>query len=61
MGGYLQVVTFWLSKSPRINTNRQTIKNEKTSNNSITKPITILLMGVDSELESIANASFNGD
>jgi len=49
------------SKTKIIYTETKKIKNEKTSNNSITKPITILLMGVDSELESIANASFNGD
>lgn len=49
------------AKTKIIYTDTKKIKNEKTSNNSITKPITILLMGVDSELESIANASFNGD
>lgn len=48
-------------KTKIIYTETKKIKNEKTSNNSITKPITILLMGVDSELENIANASFNGD
>lgn len=31
------------------------------TNSSITKPFTILLMGVDSEKENIKNSSFNGD
>lgn len=37
------------------------IKSNNTSNTKIEKPFTILLMGVDSEQENIANASFNGD
>ena len=37
------------------------IKSNNTNNNKIDKPFTILLMGVDSEQENIANASFNGD
>ena len=44
-----------------IYTKTKKIKNEKTKNTAIKKPVTILLMGVDSELENIANASFNGD
>lgn len=44
-----------------IYTKTKKIKNDKTKNNSIKKPVTILLMGVDSELENISNASFNGD
>lgn len=37
------------------------IKTNNTNNTKIEKPFTILLMGVDSEQENIANASFNGD
>lgn len=44
-----------------IYTETKKIKTDDTKSNSIEKPITILLMGVDSELENIANASFNGD
>lgn len=44
-----------------IHTETKKIKNEGKSNSSLNKPFTILLMGVDSELENIANASFNGD
>ena len=38
-------------------------KSDEASNNTkpITEPFTILLMGVDSETEGIANSSFNGD
>lgn len=45
-----------------IYTKEKTVKNKKTSgSNKLTKPFTILLMGVDSEEENLANASFNGD
>lgn len=39
---------------------KESVKNEE-SNKPITEPITILLMGVDSETEGIAGSSFNGD
>lgn len=35
--------------------------DSKDSGKSITEPFTLLLMGVDSETEGIANSSFNGD
>ena len=35
--------------------------SSKKSTKSVTEPFTILLMGVDSEVEGIANSSFNGD
>ena len=45
-----------------IYTKEKTVKNKKVSgSNKLTKPFTILLMGVDSEEENLANASFNGD
>lgn len=34
---------------------------EKTSTKPITEPFSILLMGVDSEMENLADSSFNGD
>lgn len=36
-------------------------KNEVSNKNIINEPFTVLLMGVDSENEDIANSSFNGD
>lgn len=47
-----------------IYTQTKKVKKEKTktaSTKPITEPFTILLMGVDSETEGIANSSFNGD
>ncbi len=41
--------------------NKEILVQRENRKNSITKPITILLMGVDSEVEGIANSSFNGD
>ncbi len=37
------------------------VKNNNINNDKIDKPFTVLLMGVDSEQENIANSSFNGD
>ena len=47
-------------------TQTKKVKNEKeesdsTNTKAITEPFTVLLMGVDSEAEGIANGSFNGD
>lgn len=47
-------------------TQTKKVKNEKeesdsTNTKAITEPFTILLMGVDSDAEGIANGSFNGD
>ena len=47
-------------------TQTKKVKNEKEENDStntkaITEPFTVLLMGVDSDAEGIANGSFNGD
>lgn len=36
-------------------------KNKSKKNSTLNKPFTILLMGVDSENENLANSSFNGD
>ncbi len=45
-----------------IYTETKKIENKnKNKNTKLDKPFTVLLMGVDSELEDIANASFNGD
>lgn len=47
-----------------IYTQTKKVKKEKTKETStkpITEPFTILLMGVDSETEGIANSAFNGD
>ena len=44
-----------------IYTKTKKVKEKAKSNEKLDKPFTILLMGVDSELEGIANASFNGD
>ena len=49
------------SKTKIIYTKDKTVKNKNSTGGKITKPFTILLMGVDSELESIQGASFNGD
>ena len=41
---------------------KKEIKNESTNQNaSLKEPFTVLLMGVDSELENISNSTFNGD
>lgn len=40
---------------------KKIIKKQVTRGNVIDKPFTMLLMGVDSEVENIANSSFNGD
>ena len=37
------------------------VVNEENTNTKLDKPFTVLLMGVDSEVEDLANASFNGD
>lgn len=37
------------------------VKKETTNNKTLEDPFTILLMGVDSEIENIANSTFNGD
>ena len=42
-------------------TKTKEVKETSKKESKLDKPFTILLMGVDSELESIANASFNGD
>lgn len=47
-------------------TQTKKVKNEKeesdsTNTKAITEPFTVLLMGVDSDAEGIANGSFNGD
>ena len=42
-------------------TESKEIKEKQKKSVKLDKPFTILLMGVDSELEGIANASFNGD
>ena len=45
-----------------IYTQEKKVRAKQTSkSNSLNKPFTILLMGVDSENESLANSSFNGD
>lgn len=45
-----------------IYTEEKEIKKKNESNNtSLDKPFTVLVMGVDSETENIANSSFNGD
>lgn len=49
------------TKTKIIYTKSKKIKDEQKENKKLDKPFTILLMGVDSELENIANASFNGD
>ena len=43
-----------------VETKTKDIKNES-KNKTLTEPFTVLLMGVDSELEGIKGASFNGD
>ena len=50
-----------LSNLKTIYSKTKEIKNETTNNTKITKPFTVLLMGVDSEEEDIKGASFNGD
>lgn len=52
------------TKTKIIYTQTKEVKNTTTSttkNKKLDKPFTILLMGVDSELEEIKGASFNGD
>ena len=49
------------SKTKIIYTKDKKVKSKNSSGGKITKPFTILLMGVDSELENIQGASFNGD
>lgn len=44
-----------------IYTETKKIKEKQKKNEKLDKPFTVLLMGVDSEREGIANASFNGD
>ncbi len=44
-----------------IYTKDKTVENEVSSGTTLDKPFTILLMGVDSENESIEGSSFNGD
>lgn len=44
-----------------IYTKEKAVKEKQTTSSKLDKPFTILLMGVDSEQEDLANASFNGD
>lgn len=50
-----------LSKLKIIYTKEKTVKNETNNSKTLEEPFTILLMGVDSEVENIANSTFNGD
>lgn len=49
------------TKTKIIFTETKEVSGKENKNKKLDKPFTILLMGVDSELESLANASFNGD
>ena len=52
------------SETKIIYTKEKKVKKKSTSSSksmSLNKPFTVLIMGVDSENESIANSSFNGD
>lgn len=44
-----------------IYTKEKAVKEKQTKSSKLDKPFTILLMGVDSDSENLANASFNGD
>ncbi len=49
------------TKTKIIYTETKKVTSKENKNKKLDKPFTILLMGVDSELENLANASFNGD
>lgn len=49
------------SKTKIIYTKDKKVKTKTSTGGKITKPFTVLLMGVDSEQENIKGASFNGD
>ena len=49
------------TKTKIIYTKTKEVEGKENNNKKLDKPFTILLMGVDSELENLANASFNGD
>lgn len=49
------------TKTKVIFTDTKEVTGKENKNKKLDKPFTILLMGVDSELENLANASFNGD
>lgn len=44
-----------------IYTEEKKVKTNVSKNHKLDKPFTVLIMGVDSEFENIANSSFNGD
>ena len=48
-------------KTKIIYTQKKEIANEKRTGKKLTEPFTVLLMGVDSELEDVRNSSYNGD
>lgn len=48
-------------KTKIIYTQKKEIANEKRAGKKLTEPFTVLLMGVDSELEDVRNSSYNGD
>lgn len=48
-------------KTKIIYTQKKEVKNQARSNKKLTEPFTVLLMGVDSELEDVRNSSYNGD
>lgn len=48
-------------KTKIIFTKEKTVKKSNTKNSSLKKPFTVLIMGVDSEQESLENSTFNGD
>ncbi len=48
-------------KTKIIYTQKKEIANEKRASKKLTEPFTVLLMGVDSELEDVRNSSYNGD
>lgn len=50
-----------LSELKIIYSKEKYVKKESTSNKTLEEPFTILLMGVDSEIENISNSTFNGD
>lgn len=50
-----------LNNTKILYTKQKEIKSKQNSSKSLTEPITILLMGVDSEQENISSSSFNGD
>ncbi|MFV0249509.1 MAG: LCP family protein [Bacilli bacterium] len=49
------------SETKIIYTKNTKIETSTSKNTTLNKPFTILIMGVDSEVESIENATFNGD